>query len=45
MGQNAQGKTNLLEGVYLCCIGKSHRTTRDQEMIREGRGPPIAAFR
>ncbi|QWT54775.1 DNA replication/repair protein RecF [Christensenella sp. MSJ-20] len=36
MGQNAQGKTNLLEGVYLCCIGKSHRTTRDQEMIREG---------
>ena len=36
MGQNAQGKTNLLEAVYLCCIGKSHRTTRDQEMIREG---------
>ena len=36
MGQNAQGKTNLLEGIYLCCIGKSHRTTRDVDMIREG---------
>ena len=37
VGKNAQGKTNLLEGIYLCCIGKSHRAKRDVEMI--GREP------
>ncbi len=35
-GENAQGKTNLLEAVYLCCLGKSHRTSHDFEMIRQG---------
>ena len=25
-GDNAQGKTNLLEAVYLCCTRRSHRT-------------------
>ncbi len=35
-GENAQGKTNLLEAIYLCCLGKSHRTSRDVEMIRQG---------
>lgn len=32
-GNNAQGKTNLLEAIYLCAAGKSFRTSRDQEMI------------
>ncbi|MDD4290663.1 MAG: DNA replication/repair protein RecF [Clostridia bacterium] len=32
-GDNGQGKTNLLEAVYLCCIGKSPRTERDADMI------------
>ena len=32
-GDNAQGKTNLVESVYLCCIGKSPRTDRDKDMI------------
>ncbi len=32
-GNNAQGKTNLLESVYLCCLGKSPRTDRDRELI------------
>lgn len=32
-GNNAQGKTNLLESVYLCCLGKSPRTDRDKDMI------------
>ena len=33
-GQNAEGKTNLLEAiVYLAC-GKSPRARRDQELIR-----------
>ncbi len=35
-GQNAQGKTNLLEAVFLCCLGRSHRTPREREMIRYG---------
>lgn len=29
-GENAQGKTNLLESVYLCCLGRSHRPAREQ---------------
>ena len=36
-GDNAQGKTNLVESVYLCCIGKSPRTDRDKELIRWGK--------
>lgn len=35
-GDNAQGKTNILEAVYLCCTGRSHRTTRDKELIKTG---------
>lgn len=35
-GGNAQGKTNMLEAVRLCSIGRSHRTPRDRELIREG---------
>jgi DNA replication and repair protein RecF len=35
-GDNAQGKTNLLEAVYFLATGKSHRTSRDQELITEG---------
>lgn len=33
VGRNAQGKTNLLESVYLCSVGKSARTPRDKELI------------
>lgn len=35
-GLNAQGKTNLVEAVNFCCIGKSHRTSRERELIRFG---------
>lgn len=35
-GKNAQGKTNLLESVFLCSTGRSHRTARDFELIKEG---------
>lgn len=35
-GENAQGKTNALEAVFLCAFGKSHRTSRDAELIRRG---------
>lgn len=32
-GENAQGKTNLLEAIFLLSLAKSHRTNHDQEMI------------
>lgn len=32
-GKNAQGKTNLLESLYIMSLGKSFRTNRDSEMI------------
>ncbi len=34
-GNNAQGKTNLLEAIYLCAIGKSYRTSKDKELINK----------
>lgn len=34
LGNNAQGKTNLLESVYFACFGKSFRTNNDSELIR-----------
>lgn len=34
LGDNGQGKTNLLEAMYLCCTGRSHRTRQDRELIR-----------
>ena len=33
-GDNAQGKTNILEAAYLCGTTKSHRGSRDREIIR-----------
>lgn len=35
-GDNAQGKTNILESVYLCSTTKSHKGSKDREMIRFG---------
>lgn len=33
-GENAQGKTNILEAVYLCGTTKSHRGSKDREIIK-----------
>ena len=35
-GSNAQGKTNLLEAIYLTAVGRSMRTPRDRELIKWG---------
>lgn len=35
-GNNAQGKTAVLEAVQLCCTGRSYRTVRDSELVRQG---------
>ena len=36
VGPNAQGKTNLLEAIYLSCVGRGWRTSRDNEMVQFG---------
>lgn len=33
-GENAQGKTNILEAIYLGGTTKSHRGSKDREIIR-----------
>ncbi|MDR1599482.1 MAG: DNA replication/repair protein RecF [Oscillospiraceae bacterium] len=33
-GRNAQGKTNLLEAIALCGVGRSHRAGHDSELIQ-----------
>ena len=35
-GDNAQGKTNILEALYFCASAKSHRGSKDREIIRFG---------
>ncbi len=36
LGNNAQGKTNLLEAIYLFAAGRSHRTSHERDMVRFG---------
>jgi DNA replication and repair protein RecF len=36
VGDNAQGKSNLLEAVELLSTLRSHRTARDRDLVREG---------
>ncbi len=38
-GDNAQGKSNLLEAIYLLAIAKSPRASADRELIRWQAGP------
>ena len=33
-GENAQGKTNIIEAIFLCSMGKSFRAKQDKEMIK-----------
>lgn len=34
IGDNAQGKTNVLESIYYSSFGRSHRTSKDKEIIK-----------
>lgn len=36
IGDNGQGKTNLLESVYLCSIGRTFRLNSESDLIRFG---------
>ena len=33
-GENAQGKTNIIEAIFLGSIGKSFRTNKEKELIK-----------
>lgn len=32
-GENGQGKTNILESIYMCSTGKSHKGSKEKEII------------
>ena len=34
IGNNGQGKTNLIEGIYYLLTGKSYRVQRDHELVK-----------
>ncbi|MDF7627041.1 DNA replication/repair protein RecF [Lactobacillaceae bacterium L1_55_11] len=36
LGENAQGKTNLLESIYALALTRSHRTNNDRDLIEWG---------
>lgn len=35
-GQNGEGKTNIIESIYMLSLGRSFRTNKDKEMINLG---------
>ena len=35
-GENAEGKTNLLESIYMFSFGKSFRNNKDLELLKIG---------
>jgi DNA replication and repair protein RecF len=45
VGDNAQGKTNVLEAISLLCAGSSFRTSEWRDMIAQGRGAARVAAR
>ncbi|KAB7707635.1 DNA replication/repair protein RecF [Bacillus aerolatus] len=34
LGENAQGKTNIIESIFVLAMAKSHRTSNDKDLIR-----------
>lgn len=36
LGENAQGKTNVLEAIHCLAVGKSHRSNRDADLVEWG---------
>ncbi|MDZ5471643.1 DNA replication/repair protein RecF [Bacillus sp. 31A1R] len=34
LGENAQGKTNVMESIYVLAMAKSHRTSNDKDLVR-----------
>ena len=40
-GNNAQGKTNLLESIYVLALTKSHRSFIDNNLIKNNKDIPL----
>ncbi len=45
VGENGQGKTNLLEAVHLLCVGSSFREPREAALVRDEASPAGLAGR
>lgn len=45
LGENAQGKTNLLESIYALALARSHRTKTDKDLIQWGQSEAKIAGR
>ncbi len=43
-GNNAQGKTNLVEGIYVASSMASHRTSKDSDLIKFGENEYTASL-
>lgn len=37
VGKNAAGKTNILEAIYMTCVGRTFRTVRDKDVVMFGK--------
>lgn len=37
VGENAQGKTNILESIFYTALARSHRTSDDKDMVKQGK--------
>ena len=42
-GRNGSGKTNLLEAVHYCSLGRSHRISNDANVVRNGETTAVSA--
>ena len=45
VGENAQGKSNLLEAIYLLSLTKSHRAENDREVVYFNSDDPVSYTR
>ena len=45
LGNNAQGKTNLIESIYMTSIGRSFRTAKDSDVIMFGKDEALIKVR
>ncbi len=41
VGENGQGKSNILESIYVLCYGSSFRTHREHHLVRHGEGEAL----
>ena len=44
-GENAQGKTNIIEAIFLSSIGKSFRTNKEKELIKFNEEKAVAEIK